>query len=260
MESACPILLCVICERDNMLTRARRRPCHRERVRHLAELPTRPNRGFVAWTREKLQDPNPRQARDPRLLKCMPILELVEIDSSKPNISVVSHKTSGCTVGGEMLDWRRALRKTNRASTNCEDDYHLHLWSFKTHYDYYSFPIITIVSICNCAVWVQVSRGSSIGSHGLLLSVNGSSLIPSVSVFFSGHIPAHNAWDEASDKSDNCVDIIVDSYKDSSNEHCRRSSLECASSIGVYTSTHRAGRWTEGEDLLLTLVHLPAEP
>ena len=35
-------------------------------------------------------------------------------------------------------------------------------------------------------------------------------------------------------------------------KHCRRSSLECASSIGVYTSTHRAGRWTEGEDSLLT--------
>ena len=142
----------------------------------------------------------------------------------------------------------------------CEDDYHLHLWSFKTHYNYYSFPIITIVSICNCAVWVQVSRGASIGSHGLLLSVNGSSLIPSVSVSFPGHIPAHNAWDEASDKSDNRIDIIVDNYKDSSNKHCRRSSLECASSIGVYTSMHRTGRWTEGEDLLLTLVHLPAEP
>ena len=47
---------------------------------------------------------------------------------------------------------------------------------------------------------------------------------------------------------DNSINICIDS----SDKHCRRSSLECASSIGVYTSTHRAGRWTEGEDFLLT--------
>ena len=41
-------------------------------------------------------------------------------------------------------------------------------------------------------------------------------------------------------------------WRDTSDKHYRRSFLECASSIGVYTSTHRAGRWTEGEDFLLT--------
>ena len=49
-----------------------------------------------------------------------------------------------------------------------------------------------------------------------------------------------------------CIDV-TDHYR-------RRPSLERASSFGVYTFTHRAGRWTEGEDSLLTLVHLPAEP
>ena len=130
-------------------------------------------------------------------------------------------------------------------------------------YDYCLFIYIA-VSICFGFVYMLFKfrsfRGASISSHGLLLSVNGSSLIPSVSVSFPGHIPVHNAWDEASDTSDNRVDNSINICIDSSDKHCRRSSLECASSIGVYTSTHRAGRWTEGEDSLLTLVHLPAEP
>ena len=159
---------------------------------------------------------------------------------------------------------RRALQKTNRASTNsvkmiiiniCD---HLNsLWILFLSNHYYRFDL-QLCCLSSGLTW-GFDKQSRAASFVLGLSANLKCIyvfsrpLPSAQRlrWSVGHVRHyrrhyhrhyHRHWRDISDK------------------HCRRSFLECASSIGVYTSTHRAGRWTEGEDFLLTLVHLPSEP
>ena len=68
------------------------------------------------------------------------------------------------------------------------------------------------------------------------------------------HIPGKSVFDVYHLYLSNVYDNIYDNVNDNVYDNVGRvqRSISGASSIGVYTSTHRAGRWTEGEDFLLT--------